>query len=166
MEETDKLRFLWRGNKPSVMQKLLILKPTTCDRFLEEVKRLEKLMSRSEEWALGVLGKITPPSKEVRMNGMLEGLLGTIAVKKNPPLQGLRVDDTQHKPAWHRDDRNLGNLNWTSDGRPVCGRCGTEGQIKKECSRTPDGQQIVCYGCGGVGHIIWMPRRSPGKTAG
>lgn len=38
MAETDKLRCLCRGLKPSVVEKLWSLKPTMCDGFLEDVK--------------------------------------------------------------------------------------------------------------------------------
>ncbi|EFX67291.1 hypothetical protein DAPPUDRAFT_261874 [Daphnia pulex] len=68
MVEAEKLKCLWRGLKPSVIEKLWSLKPTTFDGFLEEVKRLEELTSRSEVWALGVLGETTSPAKDERMD--------------------------------------------------------------------------------------------------
>lgn len=93
--------------------------------------------------------KKTLPEKEDRIDRleqMLEGLLGVIALKKpeNPPQQGgRRADDMKHGSAWQGDDRSLGNLKLTPYGRPVCGKCGTEGHIMRECGRTSN-VQIVC----------------------
>jgi hypothetical protein len=68
MAEAQTLRCLWKGLKPSVIEKLWSLKPTTYDGFLDEEKRIKELTLRSEEWALGVLGETTSPAKEERMN--------------------------------------------------------------------------------------------------
>lgn len=99
MAEANKLRCLWRGLKPTVIEKLWSLKPTTCDGFLEEVKRLQELTSRSKELALGVLGKPTLPAKEDRIDRlehMMEELLGSMATRTtgNPPQQGWRTNNT------------------------------------------------------------------------
>jgi hypothetical protein len=168
MVEAEKLKCLWRGLKPSVIEKLWSLKPTTCDGFLEEVKRLEELTSWSDVWNLGVLGETTPPAKDERMDRlerMMEDLLGAVAAKKpeNPPQQGWKTGDAQRGPPWQGQGRRPVNLRWTPDGRPVCGKCETEGHIMRDCprsnrkqqmdfGRTPDGQ-FVCYGCGGAVHI-------------
>jgi hypothetical protein len=168
MAEAEKLKCPWRGLKPSVIEKHWSLKPTTCDGFLEEVKRLEELTSRSEEWALGVLGETIPPAKDERMDRLerrMECMLGAVAANtpENPPQQGWKTGDAQQGPPWLKQGRRPVNLRWTPDGRPVCGKCDTEGHIIRDCprsnqqqqmdfGRTPDGQ-FVCYGCGGAGHI-------------
>lgn len=59
MTEATKLAHLWRGLKPSVVEKLWSLKPTTCDELLREVKRYQEITfrSRQAEWTLVVVAK-------------------------------------------------------------------------------------------------------------
>ncbi len=79
MAEQVKLQHLWKGLKPSSVEKFWSMKPTTTDEFLEEVKRYQEMTSKSrhEEWAMGMLGKQIPPVENDRLNRlekMLEGL--------------------------------------------------------------------------------------------
>ncbi len=69
------------------------------------------------------------------------------------------------------------NLRWTPDGRLVCGKCGTEGHVMRDCPKfnrqqqmdfgcIPDGQ-FVCYGCSVAGQIQWFcpGGRQPGPSS-
>ncbi|KZS10098.1 Uncharacterized protein APZ42_025516, partial [Daphnia magna] len=76
-----KLAHLWRGLKPSLLEKLWNSKPNSCDEFLQEIKRYQEMTSRArhEEWAIGVIGKQTPTAGSERMDRiekLLEGLMG------------------------------------------------------------------------------------------
>ncbi|KZS00136.1 Uncharacterized protein APZ42_003697, partial [Daphnia magna] len=59
MTEATKLAHLWRGLRPSLLEKLWSLKPNSCDEFLQKIKRYQEMTSRArhEEWAMGVVGK-------------------------------------------------------------------------------------------------------------
>ncbi|KAK4006355.1 hypothetical protein OUZ56_011509 [Daphnia magna] len=78
MSEATKLAHLWRGLKPSLLEKLWSLKPNSCDEFLQEIKRYQEMTSRArhEEWAMGAVVKQTPTAgisvdgKEIQPGGV------------------------------------------------------------------------------------------------
>lgn len=59
MSEKQKLDHLYRGLKPSLMERLWMFKPATCDEFLVEAKRYQEatFMSDQREWALAMMGE-------------------------------------------------------------------------------------------------------------
>ena len=81
MAEPVKLQNLWRGLKPSLVEKFWSMKPAKTDEFLTEVKRYREmtLKTRHEEWAMGMLGNQMPHVENGRLNRlekMLERLMG------------------------------------------------------------------------------------------
>ncbi|KZS03803.1 Uncharacterized protein APZ42_033383 [Daphnia magna] len=81
MTEATKLAHLWRGLKPSLLEKLWSLKSNSCDEFHQEIKRYQEMTSRArhEEWSMGVVGKPTPTTENERMDRiekLLEGIMG------------------------------------------------------------------------------------------
>ncbi|KZR96541.1 Uncharacterized protein APZ42_009062, partial [Daphnia magna] len=165
MSEATKLAPLWRGIKPSLLEKLWSLKPNSCDEFLQEIKRYQEMTSRArhEEWAMGVVGKQTPTAESERMDRiekLLEGLMGAVALRNASGAAAQQGERAESQQYWS-DNRSI--LKWTSDGEPICSRCKTEGHIGRECPTRTNGQgglrgrtldgQVVCYGCEGIGHI-------------
>ncbi|KAK4006945.1 hypothetical protein OUZ56_012099 [Daphnia magna] len=103
--------------------------------------------ARHEEWAMGVVGKQTPTTGSERMDRIEKLLEGQ--------------PHSKEKERYRSDNRSI--LKWTSDGKPICSRCKTEGHIGRECPTRANGQgglrgrtqdeKVVCYGCEGIGHI-------------
>ncbi|KAK4006517.1 hypothetical protein OUZ56_011671 [Daphnia magna] len=84
LTEATKLAHLWRGLKPSLLEKLWSMKPNSCDKFLQEIKRYQEMTSRArhEEWTMGVVGKQTPTMGSERMDRiekLLMGIMGAVA---------------------------------------------------------------------------------------
>jgi hypothetical protein len=160
MAEQVKLQHLWRGIKPSLVEKFWSMKPATTDEFLTEVKRYQEMTSKSrhEEWAMGMLGKQMPPVENDRLDRlekMLEGLMGAIGTKatEKPQKKNGNQDDAGKRP----------RLQWAQDGSPICMECKIAGHIRRDCPkiaqqrparRRQDGN-IACFGCGEAGHIRW-----------
>ena len=116
MAEQVKLQHLWRGIKPSLVEKFWSMKPATTDEFLTEVKRYQEMTSKSrhEEWAMGMLGKQMPPVENDRLDRlekMLEGLMGAIGTKatEKPQKKSGNQDDAGQRP----------RLQWAQDGSPT-----------------------------------------------
>ncbi|KZS10243.1 Uncharacterized protein APZ42_025350 [Daphnia magna] len=115
--ETTKLAHLWRGLKPSLLEKLWSLKPSSCDEFLQEIKRYQEMTSRArhEEWVMGVVGKQTPTTGSERMDRiekLLEGLMGVVASRNASGAaaqQGERAESQQYRS----DNQSI--LKWTSE---------------------------------------------------
>ena len=105
MAEQVKLQHLWRGIKPSLVEKFWSMKPATTDEFLTEVKRYQEMTSKSrhEEWAMGMLGKQMPPVENDRLDRlekMFEVLMGAIGTKETEKPQKKRgnQDDSGQRP--------------------------------------------------------------------
>jgi hypothetical protein len=105
MADQVKLQHLWRGIKPSLVEKFWSMKPTTTDEFLTEVKRYQEITSkfRHEEWAMGMLGKQMPTVENDRMDRlekMLEGLMGAIGTKEaeNQKKKNGKKGDSRQVP--------------------------------------------------------------------
>ncbi|KZS21181.1 Uncharacterized protein APZ42_011952 [Daphnia magna] len=86
MTKATKLAHLWKGLKPSLLEKLWSLKPNSCDEFLQEIKWYQEMTSRTrqEEWAIGGVGNLAPPTKNERLDWtekIIEVLLGAIAMR-------------------------------------------------------------------------------------
>ena len=113
MGEAAKLGHLWRGLKPSVLERLWSLKPGTCEEFLQEVKRYHEMTSRTrqDEWAMGVLGKEdvgqNPSTGQggamERMEKMFGELMGVDVVAMS---NSLRRQQMSSMPNWSRTGAN------------------------------------------------------------
>jgi hypothetical protein len=112
MAEPVKLQHLWRGLKPSLVEKFWSMKPATTDEFLTEVKRYQEMTSktRHEEWAMGMLGNQMPPVENGRLDRlekMLEGLMGAIGTRGT----GKPTADGAEENGWSRGAETAGERN-------------------------------------------------------
>jgi hypothetical protein len=112
MAEQVKLQHLWRGIKPSLVEKFWSMKPATTDEFLTEVKRYQEMTSktRHEEWAMGMLGNQMPPVENGRLDRlekMLEGLMGAIGTRGT----GKPTADGAEENGWSRGAETAGERN-------------------------------------------------------
>jgi hypothetical protein len=160
MAEQVKLQHLWRGIKPSLVEKFWSMKPATTDEFLTEVKRYQEMTSKSrhEEWAMGMLGKQMPPVENDRLDRlekMLEGLMIGTKETEKPQKNSGNQNDSGQRPRFQWAPH------WAQDGSPICVECKMAGHIRRDCPKNAQQKQagrkqdgkIVCFGCGESGHI-------------
>lgn len=146
MSEEAKIDYLFRGLKPTLVEKIWVTSPTTTAEFLAALKLHKEAteLANRPDWAVSVLGPerdklpMRPEQKEdLRLRDLVLELKAETADMKRasrPPIP------------WVGKEKPRPSI--TTDGRPICHTCGRAGKIARYCEarrRSENGRQAVSW---------------------
>jgi transposase InsO family protein len=162
MTEDTKLEYLFRGLRPTLVEKIYPLQPVTCAEFLGHVKVFEQAadMANRREWVTAQLNPALPgKSTSHAVNYCTPATNAIAAVTMGQPdptneiLRTLKMlQETQQKMQQELTQLNTkvnarrsnppgtdGNRPYsrTSDGRPICNYCNKIGHMERFCRTNP-----------------------------
>ena len=150
MSEINKLQYLYRGLKPSLLEKIYPLKLTTCVDFLAAAKVHAEaaLMANRRNWSESVLSPSTPSdysapiafvrSEESNNSNHAELLKIVKDLQKvnskefkelRESIELLKKQDLKKSVSWERTDSSPRS----SRGTPTCFKCEKSGHIARFC---------------------------------
>ncbi|KAI9558444.1 hypothetical protein GHT06_015230 [Daphnia sinensis] len=178
MAEATKLDYLFRGHKPTLLEKIWILKPKTCNEFLSAVKLHSESaeLANKRAWAVAMMAvKSTKKGvswadqmeeedeETTREPSFGERYGGTVGSNKTIANGDGGVEDEIGNGESDAADfsKPQGEKNPRSpDGRPMCHLCGVVGHIRRFCPKKKQKEEGV------TGKAIGMLREGAGDTAG
>jgi hypothetical protein len=161
MADLTKIEYLFRGLRPTLVEKIYPCRPQTCADFLALVKVYEEAanMANRRDWVSAQLpragaGVFTPPV--VPPNATLATVAAVTTSQPEPMTEVLKVlkslqeaqvrmqqELTQLNTKVHARRSNPpgadGNRpnNRTADGKPICNSCGKIGHVARFCRSKP-----------------------------
>jgi hypothetical protein len=152
MTEAAKIHHLYQGLKRTLVEKIWVLQPKTCE-FLATIRRHTEAtdIAQNQGWAVHTLAtdkeeaRVAAISREQQSNKtketpslkqlleVVQQLQGEIiAMKKRPP----RRDRPDNKgPQYNTQNNQTTTPQKTADGRPICFYCKEDGHIKRYCPK-------------------------------
>ncbi|KZS10306.1 Uncharacterized protein APZ42_025260 [Daphnia magna] len=155
MTQAQQLEHLYRGLRPSLLEKIYPLRPASCSKFLELVKIHSEatMLANRRAWSEAVLplnnsqdgttqvafvraagGNNTPPIQRNTsdMERMLKELQESVQELKQQQWQKGKPQAKQ--VSWGSSER----VNRTLNGKPVCNFCAKGGHIARYCFANPE----------------------------
>ncbi|KAI9565042.1 pol polyprotein [Daphnia sinensis] len=129
MSEEAKVDYLFKGLKPTLLEKMWVVNPATTQEFLASLKlHTEALeVAARPDWVVSMLGPDgrRPPPKEERKDDLRD-----LVLELKAEIEEMRRTSKSSRP-WAGKDKPKPSR--TTDGKPICHRCGKAGHIARVC---------------------------------